>query len=298
MNGYHKSVLFDEVIAGLNVEKDKWYLDCTLGDGGYSLAILKLGGRVIGLDVDQQALDRAEKRFEQEGIDSSKYKLVKTNFRDYEQTPPQAGQTETKFAGAVFDLGVSSLQLESPERGFSFSKSGPLDMRMDQGLGVQALDLVNNLSGKELYGLFKNMGEEKHSKRLADFIVSTRKISPFTTTGQLALMVEKAIGHKSRDGHSKHPATKIFQALRIMVNDELGALEEGLVKTINLIEKNGNIFVISFHSLEDRIVKNLFRSWDDQGLGQIVTKKPIVPKDAEIEGNPRSRSAKMRIFKV
>lgn len=292
MNGYHKSVLFDEVIKGLNIQKDKWYLDCTLGDGGYSLAILKMGGNIVGLDVDPQALERAEKRFEQDGIDRSKYQLIKTNFRDYEQT-------ETKFAGAIFDLGVSSLQLESPERGFSFGKNGPLDMRMDPSLDIQALDLVNNLSGKELYELFKNLGEEKHSKRLADFIVSTRKINPFTTTGQLAFMVEKAIGgFRNKGGHDKHPATRMFQALRIMVNDELGALEEGLKKVINLIEKNGNIFVISFHSLEDRIVKNIFRGWEDQGLGQIITKKPIVPTITEIESNLRSRSAKMRIFKV
>ncbi len=298
MNGYHKSVLFDEVLGGLNVQKDKWFLDCTLGDGGYSLAILKLGGRVVGLDVDPQALERAKKRFEQEDIDKSKYQLIKTNFRDYEQTPIQLGQTDLKFAGAIFDLGVSSLQLESPERGFSFGKNGPLDMRMDPSLDIQALDLVNNLSGKELYELFKNLGEEKHSKRLADFIVSTRKINPFTTTGQLAFMVEKAIGRKSRDGHDKHPATRMFQALRIMVNDELGALEEGLKKTINLIEKNGYIFVISFHSLEDRIVKNIYRSWESEDLGDIMTPKPIIPTMTEVLVNPRSRSAKMRIFKV
>ncbi len=289
---YHKSVLLREVMDALNI-RDAWYLDATLGDGGHSIEIIKRGGRIIGLDVDPQALLRVQKRFEEEGIGKEKYRLVQGNFRDIQNLINQQTESEIKFAGAIFDLGVSSLQLMSPEKGFSFIKNGPLDMRMDPTLAIQAIDLVNNLSGKELYGLFKNLGEEKYSKRVADSIVSARKIRPFTTTLELAYLIERTIGKSGRI----HPATKVFQALRIFVNDELGALKEGLEQVVNLIEKNGCIIIISFHSLEDRIAKTTFREWAELGSGEILTKKPISPSEEEIMGNPRSRSAKMRIFK-
>ena len=292
MEGYHKSVLLREVMDALNI-RDAWYLDATLGDGGHSIEIIKRGGRIIGLDVDPQALLRVQKRFEEEGIGKEKYRLVQGNFRDIQNLINQQTESEIKFAGAIFDLGVSSLQLMSPEKGFSFIKNGPLDMRMDPTLAIQAIDLVNNLSGKELYGLFKNLGEEKYSKRVADSIVSARKIRPFTTTLELAYLIERTIGKSGRI----HPATKVFQALRIFVNDELGALKEGLEQVVNLIEKNGCIIIISFHSLEDRIAKTTFREWAELGSGEILTKKPISPSEEEIMGNPRSRSAKMRIFK-
>ena len=292
MEGYHKSVLLREVMDALNI-RDAWYLDATLGDGGHSIEIIKRGGRIIGLDVDPQALLRVQKRFEEEGIGKEKYRLVQGNFRDIQNLINQQTESEIKFAGAIFDLGVSSLQLMSPEKGFSFIKNGPLDMRMDPTLAIQAIDLVNNLSGKELYGLFKNLGEEKYSKRVADSIVSARKIRPFTTTLELAYLIERTIGKSGRI----HPATKVFQALRIFVNDELGALEEGLEQAVNLLEKNSLLIVINFHSLEDRIAKTTFREWAELGSGEILTKKPISPSEEEIMGNPRSRSAKMRIFK-
>ncbi len=289
MEGYHTSVFLKEVIDALDVE-DAWYLDCTLGDGGHSLEIIKKGGRVVGIDVDPQAIERVKKRFEEMGIEQDKYRLIQSNFRDIAQTDIAS----QKFAGAIFDLGASSLQLETPERGFSFMKMGPLDMRMDPTLTVRALDLINVGGRKELYELFKNLGEEEHSKRLADAIVSAREVRPYETTLELARVIESAIGR-----HGKiHPATKVFQALRIAVNDELATIEEGLKGVLDLIKKNGCIIVISFHSLEDRIVKNTFREWADNGMGEILTKKPMVPSVNEVRSNPRSRSAKLRIFKV
>jgi 16S rRNA (cytosine1402-N4)-methyltransferase len=295
MEGYHTSVLLKEVADGLAVAgKADWYLDCTLGDGGYSLEILKRGGKVIGIDVDPEALKRAKERlkeFEQAG----RFIALQGNFRDIKNLiSSQADTAQLKIAGAIFDLGVSSLQLETPERGFSFAKTGPLDMRMDPSLQVKALDLINVLGRKELYELFTNLGEEKYSWKLANAVVRARAIGQIKTTKDLADLVVKEV----RGGREKvHPATRIFQALRIAVNDELGALEEGLEAVKELLEKNGRIIVISFHSLEDRIVKLTFKQWELAGLGQIITKKPIVPGDQEIAENPRSRSAKMRIFK-
>lgn len=300
MEGYHKSIFLKDAIDALNV-RDAWYLDCTLGDGGHSREIIKRGGRVIGIDVDPQAHQRVQKRFEDEGIEKSSFKLITGNFRDLNNLISLQTDFGEKFAdaklnlaGAIFDLGVSSLQLETPQRGFSFGKLGPLDMRMDPSLQVKALDLVNRLPRKELYELFRDLGEEKYSKRLADALVGARQVKPITTTLELARIVEGVVGGRRE---RIHPATRIFQALRIVVNDELGALKEGLDQVKDLIETDGRIVVISFHSLEDRIVKNTFKQWKLMGIGEILTKKPIVPADAEVAANPRSRSAKMRIFK-
>ncbi len=299
MEGYHRSVLLEEAIEWLKV-KDRWYLDCTLGDGGHSLEIIKRGGKIVGADVDPEALERAEKRFEEAGIDRNKWELLAGNFRDIKKLIQQTDKADQKFAGAIFDLGVSSLQLLSPERGFSFAKDGPLDMRMDPTLAIKALDLVNNLSRKELYELFTSLGEEKYSKRLADSLVLTREIIAnrnnvgIISTTELAGIIERTVGGR-RD--RIHPATKVFQALRIFVNDELGALKEGLAEIIDLLEKNGCIAVISFHSLEDRIVKVAFRHWEDEGFGEILTRKPIIPSEEEVAKNPRARSAKLRVFR-
>ena len=225
MVAYHKSVLLREAIDALNI-RDAWYLDCTLGDGGHLIEIVKRGGRVIGIDADPQALERVQKRFKDLGISKDKYRLVLGNFRDVKNLLRQTDTEKLKIAGAVFDLGVSSLQLESPERGFSFAKLGPLDMRMDPSLQVQALDLLNVFTRKELYELFHSLGEEKHSWRLADTLVRAR---PLNTTTELAAVVEKAMrGRREKI----HPATRVFQALRIAVNDELGALEEGLKEVL------------------------------------------------------------------
>lgn len=303
MEGYHSPVLLGEVIELLNVEKNEWYLDATLGDGGYSLEIIKNGGRIVGLDVDPQALERARKRLQGAGYSGGDFILIQGNFRDLknlitaQMDPSRMLGANQKFAGAIFDLGVSSLQLESPQRGFSFSKEGPLDMRMDPKLGVRAFDLINILTRKELYELFSKLGEEKFAWAVAKAVVSARGITRekgLKTTKDLAELVEKTVGRKDRH---IHPATRVFQALRIVVNDELNALKGGLDQVKDLIKNNGTILVISFHSLEDRIVKTTFKKWQSEGLGQILTKKPITPGEAEIRENPRSRSAKMRVFR-
>lgn len=294
MQGYHKSVLLSEAIEALNIKKGSWYLDLTLGDGGHSKEILRLDGKVVGIDADPQALERAGTRLHRcaKHCGQEDLVLIQGNFRDIDNLiNRQADTAKIVFAGAIFDLGVSSLQLETPERGFSFGKEGPLDMRMDPGLGVTAADLLSALTGKELYELFTNLGEEKYSKRVARALVRAGKIT--TTTG-LAKLVERVVGRKGRI----HPATQVFQALRIAVNDELGALKEGLDKVREKIQSNGRIVVISFHSLEDRIVKNAFKNWELAGFGEILTKKPVIPESRETEENPRARSAKMRIFKL
>lgn len=311
---YHRPVLLKEaadvlIPAPWGAERDAWYLDATLGDGGHTIEIIKRGGKVIGIDQDPQALERAQKRFDSLGIEHDRYILIRGNFRDInnlilQMDPSTSLGANQKFAGAIFDLGVSSMQLESPERGFSFQKSGPLDMRMDPGLQVKALDLVSALNKGELYELFSKLGEEKYSKKLADALVSAREVigyrlqgtgySGIRTTRDLADVVESVVGRK----HGRiHPATRVFQALRIAVNDELNALKEGLDQVKDLIKNNDSILVISFHSLEDRIVKTTFRKWEFEGLGKVLTKKPIVPSEDEIGSNPRARSAKMRVFK-
>lgn len=295
MQGYHKSVLLGEVIEALHIEPGKWYLDCTLGDGGHAIEIIRQGGKVLGIDVDPEGLTRAKDRLESLGPPVSglgNAVLVQGNFRDIKNLIEQTDILKSNLAGAIFDLGVSSLQLETPQRGFSFGKKGPLDMRMDPTLQVRALDLINAVTRKELYGLFSNLGEEKYSWQLADAVVRARQIGAIVTTQQLAQIILLTTGGMKG---KIHPATRVFQALRIAVNDELKALEEGLDSVKDLIVK-GRIVVISFHSLEDRIVKNTYKKWQLEGMGQILTKKPVSPSESEVLKNPRSRSAKMRVF--
>ena len=313
MKGYHSSVLLKEAIDvlipirskedGLALtDQENWYLDCTLGDGGHTVGILKRGGRVLGIDVDPQALHRVQNRLADLGIEDDRFRLIQGNFRDLKNLILQMDPSTTlganqKYAGAIFDLGVSSLQLESPQRGFSFTHEGPLDMRMDPTLAVRALDLIKVLSRKELYELFSNLGEEKFAWTLAKAVVSAREIGKVTgikTTRDLAELIERVVGGTRG---SIHPATRVFQALRIAVNDELDALKEGLDQVKDLIKNHGSILVISFHSLEDRIVKTTFRKWKSEGLGQILSKKPITPSEDEISSNPRARSAKIRVFR-
>ncbi|MBI2600904.1 16S rRNA (cytosine(1402)-N(4))-methyltransferase RsmH [Candidatus Daviesbacteria bacterium] len=296
MEGYHKSVLLSEVLEYLEVKQGRWYVDCTLGDGGHSLGILKRGGKIIGIDTDQEALDRASGRFKQEGIEQDNFKLVKGNFRDLKQILKQTDTDQIILAGILFDFGVSSLQLESPERGFSFNSEGPLDMRMDKNLAVTAADLVNGLNKGELYELFSKLGEERFARPLAEAIVGTRAITKFNTTKQLADLVTGVYRRFGIKNTKIHPATKVFQALRMAVNDELGVIRDGLGQVSEVIGSSGRIVTISFHSLEDRIVKNTFKEWQEQGLGQIVIKRPVVPNEDEVIKNPRSRSAKLRAF--
>lgn len=286
IRGYHKSVLVKVVLRYLEIKRGAYYLDATLGDGGYSLEILKQGGKILGIDVDPQAIERASKRFQEAGIERGRYILRLGNFSNLDQY-----SSGLIFDGILFDLGVSSLQLDTPDRGFSFRKDAPVDMRMDPALTVTAADLINGLHYGELVQVFKTYGEEKISEKLANAVVSSR---PITTTLQLADVISKAKGLKYG---SRHPATKIFQALRILVNDELKSLEEALPKAFEFLKPDGVLEVISFHSLEDRIVKNLFREWSNSGKGGILTKKPIVASEEERHQNIRSRSAKLRVFR-
>lgn len=288
---YHKPVLLREVVEALGI-KDGWYLDATIGEGGHSLEILSLSGKVVGVDQDPQALERSGKRFEEAKVEVNRYRFIQGNFRDLKNLIQQTDLKDQKFAAVLFDLGVSSLQLMGPERGFSFRQDAPLDMRMDPSLKVKASDLINGLTRKELNVLFSKLGEERNSWALADALVLARQVARIETTRQLVEVVERVVG----SGGRIHPATRVFQALRIAVNDELSALQEGLPQALEVTESNGRILVISFHSLEDRIVKNFFRNWQDQGLGLVLTKKPIRPKVEEVLQNPRSRSAKMRVF--
>lgn len=288
MSTYHVSVLLEESIDALNVKPDKKYIDATLGGGGHTSEIMKRGGRVLGIDADQDAINYVTHELK---LDEKGLIIAKGNFKEIDRL---ARENEfEQVAGIVFDLGISSHHVDDPTRGFSFQKEGPLDMRMDKDLGVKAADLVNVLNKTQLYELFTKFGEERFARSIANSIVNARKTHPITTTTELSQIINRLV---PRGLKNVNPATRIFQALRIAVNDELTSIEEALPKAIRLLEKNGRLAVISFHSLEDRIVKNTFLSLSEQGVGKIITKKPMVPTLEEQEKNKRSRSAKLRIF--
>ena len=278
MSDFHKSVLLKETIAGLRVEKNEKYIDATLGGGGHSFEILRLGGKVLGIDVDKDAIAYVKSK------KPENLTLARGNFRDIDKIALL--NNFGKVAGIIFDLGVSSHQIDSVTRGFSFQNEGPLDMRMDRELGVRALDLIKILTKGELSEIFTKFGEETRAWAISNAIVRARSIKPIETTTDLAKIV-LAIGGKSK---------KVFQALRIAVNDELNSILEALPKALGLLKENGRLCVISFHSLEDRIVKKKFLEFEEKGMGRIITKKPIIPTEDEIEGNKRARSAKLRIF--
>ena len=296
MQGFHEPVLLKEILERVEIEKGETYIDCTLGDGGYSLEILKRGGRIIGIDVDPKAIERARERFLEEGINGSQFELIQGNFSELDNLVKAEMQGRVK--AILFDLGVSTLALKTPDRGFSFLAEGPLDMRMDPNLTVTAADLINAGERQELNELFSKYGEERLSFRFAKAIVSQREIKinekgiGITTTKELAEILEKAAGKRGRI----HPATRVFQALRIAVNDELRVLETALPKALNIVSGGGFIAVVSFHSLEDRIVKNNFKDYEKQGFGKNITKKPVTPSEVEIQSNPASRSGRLRIF--
>lgn len=282
---YHKSVLLQETIDGLNIEKGKKYIDCTLGAGGHTREIVARGGVVLGIDQDTDALEEAKKN-----LGGLPVTIVYGNFAHLLTIARENGFE--KVSGVLFDVGVSSHQLDSAERGFSFMQDSPLDMRMDRSLQVTAADLVNGLNKGELVELFVKYGEEKFANRIAQNIVRQREKAPIVTTKDLADIIYRSYPVKGKI----HPATRVFQALRIAVNDELHSLEDGLQQAVELLESHGRIAVISFHSLEDRIVKNTFRDFAERGLGNIITDKPIEPTLSEQEENRRSRSAKLRVF--
>lgn len=290
----HESVLYKEALEALAIKKNTTYIDATLNGGGHTKGILDRGGKVIGIDVDPQAIKYAAKRHsltlkkENNLLVGRGNSLVVTqgNFADIGQIAAKFGVWETP--GIIFDLGLSSLQLAEAKRGFSFNKQGPLDMRMDQRLAVTAADLVNGLSQGELYELFSKFGQEHRSRRIARAIIEARVKKKIETTGELSEVIEQCGGKREKI----HPATRVFQALRIVVNDELNNLKKGLEGAASLLRKDGRLVVISFHSLEDGIVKRFFKEREDL---KILTKKPIIPSNEEIAENARSRSAKMRV---
>src|SRR3989338_1969580 len=278
----HNPVLVGQVIDFLIVSTGKKYLDLTVGAGGHSLEIIKRGGRVIGIDLDPEILARARQ------VLGNQATLVEGNYKDADLIAKENGFE--KLDGILLDLGLSSFQLDSPERGFSFRFDAPLDMRMSPELGVRAVDLVNGLNVGELEELFMKLGEEKQARRIAKEIVGSRVDHKITTTTELAEIVKKV--KKVSFGKHIHPATQVFQALRIAVNDELNNLREVLPKASSLLGKDGRLVVISFHSLEDRIVKDFFKSSSEL---KVLTEKPITASEEEVGLNPRSRSAKMRV---
>lgn len=290
---YHKSILLKEIVDLLKVENESFYIDCTLGDGGHSLEILKRGGKVIGIDQDPEAIVRSRERFVEEGIDESRFNLIRGNFSKLEElTKNLLLIDEEGVKGILFDLGVSSLQFDKGSRGFSFSKEADLDMRMDPDLTVKAMDLVNGLNKGELEKLLALYGEVR-DRRIVNEIVKVRQGGMIVTTTELARIIERVVGRKN---NGIHPATQVFQALRIAVNDELNSLRQALPQAFNLLLGGGVMLVISFHSLEDRIVKELFKKWRDEGKGEIM-ESVIRPNDEELILNPRSRSSKLRVFK-
>ncbi|MEA2087295.1 MAG: 16S rRNA (cytosine(1402)-N(4))-methyltransferase RsmH [Candidatus Caldatribacteriota bacterium] len=299
-NSFHTPVLTKEILNYLNLKKGGVYIDCTLGGGGHSKAILENiypQGSLIGIDQDKEAIETAKEELKSY-ID--KVKLVKGNFKNLEVILSDL-KIKT-ISGIIFDLGVSFHQLKKKERGFSFKQDSYLDMRMDLTQEFNADILVNSYSEKNLAEIFEKYGEERFSRRIARLIVAERKKKAITTTKQLADLVIRSLPKtKKRHTWRIHPATRVFQAIRIEVNQELEALEKGLNQAIRVLENKGRICVISYHSLEDRIVKYLFKEVERKGKNQgnyglkIITKKPIRPSSEEVRDNPKARSAKLRV---
>ncbi|MCA9499591.1 MAG: 16S rRNA (cytosine(1402)-N(4))-methyltransferase RsmH [Nitrospira sp.] len=294
MNDVHIPVLVEEICFWLNPLPGGIYVDCTVGIGGTSLKILEKSGknaRIIGLDRDYQAVALAKKALSEY---ETSVNIIHGNFTHIKDFVQKSGYE--KVDGIVFDLGVSSLQLDQSERGFSFSLSGPLDMRMDQTQEVTAADLVNHLPEKELADVIFEYGEERYSRRIARAIVQARSAGPIQTTQALVSVLEDALPYAYKKGRL-HFATRTFQALRIWVNRELDLLEPALRDAIDLLKDGGRVCVVAFHSLEDRIVKHTFRSMAQREHQKVslLVKKPVIPNMLEIQQNPRARSAKLRV---
>ena len=290
----HIPVMLREVIDYLNPRPGKIIVDATLGTGGHSFEILKRitpGGKLIGIDRDEDSLAICRKRLSEF---SSSCEFVHGNFVDLDQILEKLGID--KIDGIVFDLGISTYQLKDPERGFSFQQEGPLDMRLDKSSYISAYDLVNNLNESEISNMLWSFGEERWHNRIARLLVEERRNQPISTTSQLANLVMRAIPYRYRKGYYRiHPATRTFQAVRIAVNRELEILETAVKKAVAILGKKAKICVISFHSLEDRVIKHTFRALKADGLIDIVTAKPLTPAPSEVIANPSSRSSKFRV---
>ncbi|MBU0547473.1 MAG: 16S rRNA (cytosine(1402)-N(4))-methyltransferase RsmH [Candidatus Omnitrophica bacterium] len=286
--------MMHEVIEYLDPKPGQIIVDATLGTGGHSLEILKRitpGGRLIGIDRDGDSLAICRKRFSEF---SSSCELMHANFADLDQVLEKLGVD--KIGGIVFDLGISTYQLKDAERGFSFQQEGPLDMRLDKSSYISAYDLVNNLNENEISHMLWSFGQERWHNRIAHLLVEERRNQPISTTIQLADLVMRAIPYRYRRSYYRiHPATRTFQAVRIAVNRELEILESAVKKAVTVLRKKARICVISFHSLEDRVIKHTFRALKADGLIDIITTKPMTPAASEVAANPSSRSSKFRV---
>lgn len=309
MEFWHTSVLLEETIENLNVRPDGIYVDGTLGGGGHAYEVLRRlseGGRLIGIDQDADAIAAATERLKPfEG----QLTVIRSNYAAMEQELARIGVAGVD--GILLDLGVSSFQLDTPERGFTYREAdAPLDMRMDQRERICARDIVNGYSEGELYRIIRDYGEDRFAKNIAKHIVAARARAPIETTGQLTAAIEAAIPKRvSKTGG--HPAKRTYQAIRIECNHELDVLRDHLDEMIDLLNPGGRLCVITFHSLEDRIVKTIFKTNENpctcpadfpvcvcgkQSKGRVLSKKPILPTEEEIEENPRAKSAKLRVF--
>lgn len=288
----HQSVLLKETIDGLDIKSGEVFLDGTFNDGGHSIEVCRALGnavRIIGIDLDSDALAKARTRFLKE---SCRIALHEENFRNLDLVLEKEGLE--KVDAILFDLGFSSVQIEESGRGFSFLRDEPLLMTLSKSGRLTAKDIVNDWEAQHLETIIRHYGEEKRAKKVAEAIVTARVENEITSSGELADIISRALGGKKG---RLHPATKTFQALRITVNDEMEALREGLEKGLDKLSPGGRFAVISFHSIEDRIVKRFFRESAKEGRGDILTKKPITASEEELEKNNRARSAKLRIFK-
>ena len=303
----HVSVLLNETIEGLNIKPDGIYADGTLGGAGHSYQIAsKLNGlgRLIGFDQDEDAITASTERLKE----FKNVTIVRSNYRNMKEELNNRGIN--KVDGILLDLGVSSYQLDTVSRGFSYKEEAPLDMRMDNRNEVTARDIVNNYSQGDLFRIIRDYGEDKFAANIAKHIVMNREVKPIETTTELAEIVKAAIPMKFRK-QGGHPAKQTFQAIRIELNSELSVLKESLMDMIDLLNPNGRICIITFHSLEDRIVKNIFKEAEDpctcpknfptckrkkKSKGKVITRKPILPSEEELKLNLRSKSAKLRIF--
>ena len=304
----HKSVLLDETINGLNIRPDGIYVDGTLGGGGHAYEVCtRLGtkGSIIGIDQDAAAIEAAGARLKDFG---EKVTIVRSNYCDMKSRLHELGID--KVDGIILDLGVSSYQLDTAERGFSYREDAPLDMRMDTRQKMTARDIVNDYSEMDLYRVIRDYGEDKFAKNIAKHICLARAKKPIHTTGELTEIIKRAIPMKIR-ATGGHPAKRTFQALRIELNHELDVLRDSLDGMIEFLNDGGRICVITFHSLEDRIVKTIFRRNENpctcpknfpvcvcgnESRGKVITRKPILPSEEELEENSRSQSAKLRVF--
>lgn len=304
----HVSVLLEEAVSALGPEKGGIFVDCTAGGGGHSEEIIKrlpAGSRLISLDRDDRAVERCRERLSKYGMIST---VIKSNYNDIGSVLDGLGIE--KIDGVLWDLGVSSVQLDEPERGFSYMHDAPLDMRMDRSGGKTAADVVNTYPEAHLFRIIRDWGEEKFAARIAAAIVDKRKSGNIETTAELSEIITGAIPAAARYKEKQHPAKRTFQAIRIEVNDELAAIEPSIKAAVRRLRTGGRAAVITFHSLEDRITKNTFRWLEkpctcppdfpvcvcgQKPIVKSVTRKPILPSAEEIENNPRARSAKLRV---